>query len=110
MVNILQFHCPICQRVLTEEHKISYIDYYCSPSREDHHYAVRFKGDEVIKMKVRLTDSQSTLYVKMNFDEGYLEVWTKENQNRIKINQTFTPDFTEIDKLKTKIRTYLTFS
>ncbi len=107
--------CPICTKDMIEENKIKYIDYYCR-ERADHFYACRILNNEQIKIKMRFTDTlengtKEKLFLKVNFDEGTSQVWTKNNDNnRIQIDQIFNPDFSDLDKLKVKIRTYLLFS
>ena len=103
--------CPLCQKDLDIENKIKYIDYSCTTS-DDHYFAKRIKGDEMIKMKVRFTDPDGEkLYFKINYDLGGSQVWTKSNDNiRTEIQSVFIPDFSDITKLKNKIRTYLVFS
>lgn len=105
--------CPICQRKMTKEDKIKYKDYYCSPVQSDHHYSVREVKKIETKIKIRLSDSNGNLYLLVNYVEGFLQVWTKADiphEQRTQINQIFYPDFTQIEKLRAKIRTYLTFS
>lgn len=110
---IMKHLCPICQRKLTKDDKIKYVDYHCSPVKEDHHYIVRERKGVQLKVKIRLSDAVGHVYLKINFDEGYLQAWTKpgtEGEDRTRVDQIFYPDFTQIEKLREKIRTYLLFS
>ena len=104
--------CPICKRELKEDHMISYQDYHCFPSLLGHHYAARIKDDQIIQIKIRLRAMNgSNLFLKVYFNQGYSEVWSKLNDtNRIKINHVFMPDFNNLVKLEKKMKTYLLFS
>ena len=110
--------CPICNRVLIRDHMIKYIDYSCKNNTNNHFYAKRLVEDVLTKVKLRLTDkSGEKIYVKFNYDLNNFEVWSKmPDKNfdfapkRILINGTFIPDFSDIEKLKSKIKVYLTFS
>lgn len=109
----MKYHCPICQKEMTMEHKIKFIDYFCSPPQADHHYSARYADDKLAKVKVRLTDvkRRETLFFKVDYIEGNTLVWTTPNDiKRVVIPQTFIPDFNQLDKLRAKIRTYLVFS
>lgn len=110
--------CPICQRILTVEHKISYVDYHCHPSVKGHHYAERMKDDHHLRMKIRLTDVVMSsgpdlphMYLHIHYDDGYSEIWTNPDQlDRIRIHHVFVPDFTDLNALKNKLQTYIIFS
>lgn len=104
--------CPFCKKELKREHMIAYQDYHCFPSLPDHHYTARMKDDQILQIKIRLrSPNGSNLFLKLHFDDGFSEVWTKKNEgNRIKINHVFMPDFDQPEKLVRKIITYLTFS
>lgn len=104
--------CPICKRELTEQHQIAFKDYHCFPPPVDHHYSKRIKDDKLVTIKVRLSPLLERLFFKINFMEGYTEVWTKpdKKESRVRVNQTFTPDFSDLNTLFKKIKTYLLFS
>lgn len=104
--------CPICKRLLTHEHKISYIDYYCHPSKPDHHYAVRLVHDQIVQMKIRLSKTKNKLFFKINYTDNYSEIWTQadDNMTRVRIEYTFTPNFEDLEKLENKVRTYMLLS
>lgn len=105
-----KFNCPICQSELVLENKTKSKDYSCIS--DDHFYAHRVKENTITKLKVRFVEPNGNkLYFKINYDLGISEVWTKANDNRrTTIDTIFTPDFTDINKLKSKIKTYLVFS
>ena len=106
----MEHSCPICQTIMIEEYKIKFIDFYCS-AKEDHFFAIRVKDETILKIKVRYTESNgSKIYLKVNFDNDFSQVWTDKNNFRVNIAYTFMPDFTDTDKLKNKIKTYLNFS
>jgi hypothetical protein len=107
--------CPICQRELKKEHKIKFIDYHCTVSKSDHHYARRttVKGD-LIQCKIRFTELDKTrIYLKVQYEEGYSEVWRSPPVricDRARILYAIPLHFDDIEKLKFKIRTCLVFS
>lgn len=113
-----QHNCPICQKQLERINKIKYIDYQCAG--EEHYYGKRIKDSVLTAVKIRFKESDgSKLYIKFYYDTNVTEVWSKKpldqtdqysKQNRIPIDRTFVPDFTDLDKIKQKIKTYLLFS
>jgi hypothetical protein len=108
----MEHNCPICQTKLAREHKISYIEYHCFPPRDDHHYAKRIKREDssMLQFKVRLTESGNNLYLKVDTENGQSFVWSKAGSDeRVKIDQIVSTDFSDIDKLREKIKTYLVF-
>lgn len=104
--------CPLCNDYLSGDTTPNkHTDYSCVKSA-DHYYAKRIKNDELTKIKFRLTDPDGKkLYIKINYDQGITQVWTKSNNNiRSEIQSVFEPDFSDIEKLKNKLKTYLVFS
>jgi hypothetical protein len=109
----MKYQCPICQNeMVIDEHKIKYVDYVCRFDLDDHLYMHRVCQDKIMQLKIRFTEpDHSRIYVKIYYDQGKSEVWTRSQDNeRIKIGHVFDLDFSEIDKLKRKIKTYLLFS
>ena len=109
----MEHKCPICQHptVIQKEDK-SYADYICRTNNDEHVYLYRVKGGEVTQLKVRFSEPDgSKLYFKVLYDQDRSEVWTKSNDNeRINIGKAFVPDFSDLDKLKQKVKMYLLFS
>jgi hypothetical protein len=115
-------NCPICSRQMDTDYKIKYLDYSCLS--DDHAYLMRFvenafsKNIERTKIRIRLGKMQDKHYLlKINFDEGYSEIWSsvgttsgKDLNKRIKIEKTWNPDVSNLEKLTNKIKMYLTFS
>lgn len=112
--------CAICNKKMQFENKIKHVDYTCVS--EEHMYGIRFAEDmftnaiNLTKMKIRLGSKQSYNYMlRINYDDGNSEVWTN-NGNKLeeipkaKINQTFTPNLSNVEKIKAKIKTMLAFS
>lgn len=104
---------------MIEERKRDYTDYACYKSSDIHSYRVRLFSGLPLLLKVRLTCNEpkigNRLFLKMNFQKGISQVWQldmdqKTKSERITINHVFAPDWSQIDKLKNKIRTYLVFS
>jgi len=90
-------------------HRIAFIDYSCS-HHDDHHFSWRIKDNTLAKLRIRFGQGREQLCLKVHYDEGYSEVWSKTKpNNRIRINQIIVPNFEEVDKLKNKIRTLLVF-
>lgn len=110
---MLEHICPLCHAPLTEDAPSTSgsIDYHCMRA-DDHYYAHRVKNNEITKVKVRFTEFDGDrLTFKINYDQGTCQFWTQRSEhNRTEIQTIFTPDFSDIDKLKTKIKTYMIFS
>ncbi|CAB4196600.1 hypothetical protein UFOVP1290_120 [uncultured Caudovirales phage] len=117
--------CPICQSEMTSGYgKIIYQDFSCRKDLDNHIYLYRYyeafnkanslnqNSEHISELKFRLTESDGfKLYVKIYYDQYRSEVWTKTNDNkRINIPKIITLDFSDLDKLKSKIKTYLIFS
>lgn len=109
----MEHSCPICQRALERDDRTKYVDYHCSPPKEDHHYAKRVSPmNELLKVKARISHDGEKMFLKLHYDEGYCQVWTNpdDDASKIRINSLFEPDFSDLTALKTKLRTYLVFS
>lgn len=104
-----KFQCLVCNKEMEVSHKIAFIDHYCNRT-DHHHFSWRIKDNKLIKLRIRFEDGKERLCLKVHYDEGYSEVWSRtKSGNRIRINQIIVPDFVDIDKLKNKIRTILVF-
>lgn len=104
-------NCPVCNSILHCRQMIEHVDYCCKIS-DDHHYSFRVKEDGgMTKERIRFTEENGeVLRLKVYYDKGYTEVWSKANSvNRIRIDHLIVPDFTNIPKLKNKIKTFLVF-
>lgn len=111
----MEHNCPICQNTLSpEQNKIMYQDFVCRKDLDSHSFIYRYRPalNEVVQLKVRITEEDgSKLYFKVYYDQDRSEVWTRTNDNeRISISHAFKPDFSDLGKLKQKIKTYLIFS
>ena len=111
----MEHNCPICQSQLEpQDHKILYQDYLCKKNIDHHAYMYRYRPaqNEMVQLKVRITDEDgSKIYFKVYYDQNRSEVWTRSNDNqRITIDHAFVPDYSDLEKLKQKIRTYIIFS
>jgi hypothetical protein len=121
-----KYQCLICGQDMEMHHKISYVDHICnrlsyeSPVAYEHQLCLRIVYEEwmdgSIKMrtpklaKLRVAFHKERLHLKVHYDEKYSEVWGKVNSpHRIRINQIVAPDFSNLDKLKNKIKTLLVF-
>lgn len=89
-------------------HKITFADYTCR--QDDHMLSYRVQNNSMIKLRIRFGEGDSKLHLKVHYDEGYSEVWKfSKSVNRIRINKIVVPDFTDIEKLKNKIKMCLVF-
>jgi hypothetical protein len=105
-----KYCCLICQREMDVLPKALYTDYHCR-DQSDHHFAWRIRDNRMTKLRIRLTTPEENLYLKVHYDENYSEVWAHNRlTQRIRVDQIIVPDFGDMDKLKNKIRTILTFS
>lgn len=85
------------------------MDYHCSVAN-DHHFAMRVANHNMLKLRVRFGEGEDKLVLKVHYDQGYSEVWNYScRDNRYRIDQIIVPDFTDIEKIKNKIRTILVF-
>lgn len=118
-----KYECLVCGQEMKPTYKILYEDHVCNGLKDltmDHQLTLRIVHDEwmdgSIKMrtprlaKLRVAFYKERLFLKVHYDDKYTEVWGKNNSpDRIRINQIVSPDFANIDKLKTKIKTMLVF-
>lgn len=104
--------CPICKNTLSvsDTSTQSYADYHCN--HKDHFFAKRMMMGQLIKVKLRVPDKDNPpLYIKVNFDDNSTQVWKKHSTiPRINIDHACKLDFSDLDKIKNKIKTYLLFS
>lgn len=114
-----KYQCLVCGKDMEGFHKLAYEDHTCNKSN-DHQLSLRivndFWMDGSIQMKtprmtkLRIAFYRERLHLKIHYDDKYSEVWAKANSpHRIRINQIVTPDFSNIEKLKNKIKTLLVF-
>lgn len=102
--------CLICGKEMTLAHKINYADYHCA-HQDGHHFAYRIKENSMTKLRIRLGEGADKIHLKVHYDQGYSEVWSKSRSvNRPRINHIVSIDFTDLDKLKNKLKTYLLFA
>lgn len=106
-----KYNCLVCNKEMEMHHKISFVDYSCKDNADEHHFSWRIKDNKLIKLRIRFGVSQHRLCLKIHYDEGYTEVWSHaKSTNRMRINQIVVPQFEDIEKLKSKIRTLLVFA
>jgi len=104
-----KYQCLVCRREMENRHMIKYVDWYCA--QDDHHFSWRIMGNQMIKLRIRFRSKGERLCLKVHYDEGYSEVWSKnDTANRLRVNQIVVPNFEDIEKLKNKIRTILVFA
>ena len=119
--------CPFCSKELSMEHKIIFCDYFCNTP--DHFFSERIidvKNDsgefmlddngkqikELVKIKLSLRDHNGEkMYLKVNYDEGTSQVWTKNSKTvRNNINGVIIPNYNDRKSIIDKIKTYIMFS
>lgn len=108
-----KYQCFVCGEEMEMHHKIAYMDYTCNKN-DEHQLSIRIVHNMMMDTKtltkLRLAFYKERLHLKIHYDQKYTEVWAKANSpNRIKINQIVVPDFTDLAKLKNKIRMLLVF-
>lgn len=108
------YNCLICNGLMVGHHKIAYYDYVCN-KQDDHQLSFRIvhniMNDTRRMQSLRIAFYRERLHLKVYYDDKYSEVWAKVNSaNRIKINHIIVPNFSDIEKLKDKIRMLLVFS
>ena len=108
MNKLQNFNCLVCNNLMKRKYNITYIDHSCH-IWTDHHFSWRIVNDNISKLRIRFSDDNERLCLKVHYDEGYSEVWTSSNSTRLKINQIIVTNFEDIEKLKNKIRTILVF-
>lgn len=123
-----QYFCPVCSCEMEGYHCVEYSDYSCA-KKEDHHYSFRVVEEEVFvasgndhptesftqrvitKTRIRFTELDGKIVrLKVHYDLGYSEIWTKiSSSHRLRIRHLVPMDFTDVEKLKNKLKTYLVF-
>jgi hypothetical protein len=109
----MEHKCPICQQpTFPQKEEKNHADYICRTNTDEHVYLYRVRNGEMTQLKVRITEPNgSKIYFKVMYDQDRSEVWTRANdEERINIGKAFVPDFSNLDRLKQKIKMYLLFS
>lgn len=102
--------CPICLSLMRLDNKTEYDNYDCSKN-SDHYLSQRLFKGEKMKLKIKLNELNGDRYhLLINYDAGTSEVWMYNQSSgkteKIIVKNVNEPDFTNLDKLKLKIRTY----
>lgn len=103
--------CPICQAALKRDSFNNIIEEKCISDAEDHFYCTRsYAQDEIIlKQKIRLKDNEHNLIIVIHHDQQTCDVWRDDDKKKISVPISFQADFSDLDKIKQKIKTYLLF-
>lgn len=106
--------CPICQAQLKREKlDSSLVEEKCIADIESHFYALRISELEysnlILKQKIRLKDNEHNLIIVINHDQQTCDVWRDDDTKKISVPLTFQIDFSNLEKIKQKIKTYLLF-
>lgn len=105
--------CLVCGRDMMANNQIKYTDHYCSVASHLFVMRIRSSDHSLAKLSIRFNKSvlpEISLCLKVHYDEGYSEVWTTFDSLRIRINQIVVPDFSDLKKLRNKIRMLLVFA
>ncbi len=119
--------CPFCSSNLEAERTVLYTDYFCK--KYDHFFSERLSDvkdengnfimdengkcvKELSKVKLSLRDHNGEkLYLKINYDEGNSQVWTKNSKtHRHVINKTIIPNYDDRESIIRKIKTFILFA
>jgi hypothetical protein len=106
-------NCPFCGRTLDEtDNTADTQQYVCKSWAKDHAYAEGFKNGEIFRLKIRLKDDLSEVFLHVHMGEDYSEVWTRAGDigGRVRINKAIVTDFANREVLMNKLRTYLILS
>lgn len=103
--------CYICQEEMRVDDRPDHLDYSCCPRWDDHHLSIRVKDGKMTKLRLRFNDDNGKrLHLKIHYDEGFTEVWADPDSEHVKIDRLIDLDFSDLPKLRHKLRTYITFS
>ena len=112
--------CPICNQETKftgdessdRSSLYSYEDYGCQANMDGHSYIYRIVDGTLTYLKVRLNDeSGAPLFLRVLYDQDIAEVWSKSGfGKKINIGKAFVPDFSDLDRLKNKIKLYMLLS
>lgn len=103
-------NCPICHSSLIREDSLpEIVDLLCC--QDDHFFGQRFNKENLIILKIRLKDDDKNLFVRLNYELNSCNIWIKADQIKpITLSHIIHLDYSNIDKLKQKIKTLLLFS
>lgn len=106
--------CPICQAQLKKEKLYASVtEVRCIADIENHFYGLRLNELEysnlILKQKIRLRDNNHNLIIVFNHDQQTCDVWRDSDAKKISLpmSPTFQLDFSNPEKIKQKIKTYL---
>lgn len=105
----MQYLCQICNSELSideSDGEHSYLDFVCRSN--NHFFGIRVKNGEVTTKKIRATEQNANYYCKINYNLGISEIW-KDNNKRYTIHTTPDFDYSNLNNICLKLKTYLTF-
>lgn len=109
--------CKICDSEMLPLKKviknITYYDFKCHEELMSHLFIERVLNDKVIILKARLSSEEEDIVFKIDFDNPRIEIWSDTSSDfpdSIIINTAFNPDFSDLNKLKLKIKGLIVFS
>lgn len=108
-----KYYCLICNSEMMLYDQLTCKDYHCREFKDDHHFAMRIRDHSMETLRVRFTEGNRRLCLKVHYSRGYSEIWDEANENssdnRYVVKQIIVPDFMDIEKIKQKIKTILVF-
>lgn len=113
--------CPICNKptkIIRDEfdeydaiYEHGYQDYACNSHSDHHVYVCCVINDLIVREQVRLYENGIPLNINVSYEQNKTELWAGFHRGaRVKIDRLFIPDFSDLDKLKEKIKFYLLVS
>ena len=106
-------NCPICKNILTDDDAFDkiYQDLSCR-SNKNHFYGIRLKNNETIVIKYRFSENNINFHTKIDFESNNLVIWRRPglSKNFLQTTENIKLDFSNVEKLNRKIKTYLLFS
>lgn len=113
-------NCPICFKELSKDKwSKHHQDFSCR--QKDHGFFVRLFNNNLLKLKIRFPKNKNEvsgnqLIIKINYDLNTTEIWeagvpaySEEAYNKITLPASFHSDFSDLQKLRNKVKSYILF-
>lgn len=117
--------CKICQSTMPltvktinninyhgKDKSTFYHDYKCNKNLDHHLYIERNLDGTLIITKTRLSIDNEDIIFRINYNDSTTEIWNARSDypEILKLNVVFNPDYSDLNKLKLKIKTFMVFS
>ena len=117
--------CKICSEVILDYEEVTeaypppeellghkLVDVICR-DHKDHSFVIRYRGDKVTAVKFKFIEGDKRIFLKIFYETGISQVWISDTYDPpaliITVPQTFDYDI-DLDKIRSKIKTILTFN